>query len=56
MKITNEMMFYGGIILAAVSGTVLVIYLLTARMRRFRLDAQLDQEYGKTEKNRKCQK
>lgn len=56
MKITNEMMFYGGIVLAAVSALTMIIYLLIARMRKLRLNAQLDQEYGTSEKDKKCQK
>lgn len=47
MNLTNEMMFYGGIALAGTSILGMVIYFLIARMRRMKLDMQLDQEYGK---------
>lgn len=56
MEITNEVMFYGGIILAAMSGFIMLIYLLTAKMRKMKLELQLDQEYGKSGKDKKCQK
>ena len=56
MEITNEMMFYGGIILASASALIMLIYLLTARIRKMKLDLQLDQEYGKTGKDKKCQR
>lgn len=46
--VSNEMMFYGGIILTAVSAAGLIIYLLLYRLRKLRLDIQLDQEYGKS--------
>lgn len=47
MNVTNEMMFYGGMILAAASALGMVIYLLLAKMKKMRLDIRLDQEYGK---------
>lgn len=56
MHITNEMMFYGGIILVAASALGMILYLLVARLKKIKLDMQLDQEYGKAEKNRTCQK
>lgn len=47
MNITNEMMFYGGMILAGASVLGMVIYLLLARMWKLKLEIRLDQEYGK---------
>ncbi|MBS6395813.1 MAG: hypothetical protein KH452_01495 [Clostridiales bacterium] len=55
MGITDEMMFYGGMVLTAAGVLGLVIYLLTARLRGMKLDLRLDQEYGKTEAD-KCRK
>lgn len=51
MELTNEMMFYGGMILAAVSAVGIVLYALIARMRKMRLDMQFDQEYGEIKKD-----
>lgn len=56
MDITNETMFYGGIVLTVISILGMSLYLLVARLKKMKLDIQLDQEYGKTEKNDLCQK
>ncbi len=45
--ITNEMMFYGGIALAALSAAGLAVYLLLFRLRKQRLNMRLDEEYGR---------
>lgn len=47
MDITNEMMFYGGMIVAAASVLGMIIYLLLARVKKLKLEIRLDQEYGK---------
>ena len=51
--ITDEVLFYGGIVLAAFSFFALVIYILIFRTGTVRLDAQLDLEYGFQEKPEK---
>lgn len=45
--ITNEALFYGGIITAASALVIGVIYFISLHIRRLRLDIQLDEEYGK---------
>ncbi len=45
----NEIMFYGGIIIAGSSLAVAVIYLVVSHIRKIRIDMQLDEEYGKIE-------
>ena len=47
--LTNEIMFYGGIIIAGSSLSVAVIYLVVSHIRKIRIDMQLDEEYGKIE-------
>lgn len=49
--LTNEVMFYGGIIVAGCSLVLGFIYLGISHIRRIRLDVQLDDEYGKRETN-----
>lgn len=44
--ITNEMMFYGGIVIAAAALAAGIVCLLTLKMKKIKLDAQLDEEYG----------
>ena len=48
--LTNEILFYGG--LAIAGGTLLAafIYLCIWHIKKVRLDAQLDVEYGKRDK------
>lgn len=47
--LTNEVMFYGGIIIAGSSLAAAVIYLVVSHIRKIRIDMQLDEEYGKIE-------
>lgn len=47
----NEALFYGGTALAAVSLLAGVISLFLCRIKRIRLEAQMDEEYGKQEEN-----
>lgn len=49
--LTNEVMLYGGIIVAGCSLVSGIIYLGISHIRRIRLDVQLDDEYGKRETN-----
>ncbi len=44
--ITNEIMFYGGIVTAATALVTGIICLLALKMKKIKLDAQLDAEYG----------
>jgi hypothetical protein len=45
--LSNEFLFYGGIVLAAGALVVLVIYLFISKIGAIRLDIKLDSEYGK---------
>jgi len=44
--ITDEMIFYGGLAISAVTLVSGIICLLLLKMKRIRLDAQFDAEYG----------
>ena len=44
--LTNEILFYGGIILAGCTLLTGFIYLCISHIQKIRLDAQLDAEYG----------
>lgn len=44
--ITNEMMFYGGIAIAATALIAGLVCLLFLRVKKSKLDTQLDAEYG----------
>lgn len=48
--LTNEILFYGGIILAGGSLLFAVIYFCVSRIKAVKLNAQLDAEYGNREK------
>lgn len=48
--LTNEMIFYGGIATAGVSALAAIIFLFIFKMKKIKLNAQLDQEYGKRNK------
>lgn len=45
--LTNEMLFYGGMAGAAGSFVAAIIYFSISQIRKVRLNAQLDAEYGK---------
>lgn len=47
---TDEILFYGGIVVAAGSFFTAVVYFLISQIRRVRLNARLDIEYGEKEK------
>lgn len=47
---TDEILFYGGIVVAAGSFFVAVVYFLISQIRGVRLNAKLDIEYGEKEK------
>ena len=49
--LTNEIMFYSGMIVSACSLLMGLVYLSLSHIRRLRLDVQLDEEYGKREAN-----
>lgn len=44
--ITNEMMFYGGIAIAVTALITGLVCLLFLRVKKSKLDTQLDAEYG----------
>ena len=45
--LTNEFLFYGGMIVAGGSVAAAVIYFIFAYVRWMRLSIKLDEEYGK---------
>ncbi len=47
---SDEILFYGGLIMAGVVLGILVIYLCASHARLARLNARLDAEYGEREK------
>lgn len=47
---TDEILFYGGIVVAAGSFFIAVVYFLISQIRGVRLNAKLDIEYGEKEK------
>lgn len=44
--ISNEMMFYGGLILAGSSVLLAIIFFCLSKVKSVKLNAQLDKEYG----------
>lgn len=44
--ITNEIMFYGGIILAGSSALLTIIFFCISKVKAIKLNAQLNLEYG----------
>lgn len=44
--ITNELIFYGGVCLAAVSVVALIIYFVSYKFRKMKVTNQLIKEYG----------
>jgi hypothetical protein len=44
--LTNEVLFYGGIIVAALSIVLLILYCTISKRKEKRLSKQLDDEYG----------
>lgn len=51
--LTNEIVFYVGIIIAIISVIVSAIYFPIAKVRKVRLMAQLEKEYGEDETKKK---
>lgn len=52
--LTDEFLFYGGIITAGVSAAALIVSLLMFRIGKLTLDSKLDAEYGeRPHKNKK---
>lgn len=47
MEISNEMIFYLGIALSAVSLVCMIIGLVMIKFHKLSLDRRLDEEYGK---------
>ncbi len=54
--ITDEFLFYGGIIIVAISLLLLGIYLCIAKIKGIRLQSQLEKEYGENNKIKKEKK
>lgn len=48
--LSDEILFYGGLIMAGVVLGILVVYLCVSHAWRARLNARLDAEYGEREK------
>ncbi len=44
--LTNEMILYFGIVISVISLITLVLYFSIAKVRKIRLNAQMDKEYG----------
>lgn len=44
---TNETIFYGGIIIASCSLLAALVFFFIFKIKKINLDAQLDAEYGK---------
>lgn len=45
-ELTNEMLFYGGIVVAATSLVMALLYFCFTQIKKLRLDARLNTEYG----------
>lgn len=48
--LTNEVLFYGGLIVAAISVVMGLVHLVVSKFKAFRLKTQLIAEYGEMEK------
>ena len=47
--LTNEMLFYGGIIITIISLIIFIIYLCITQIIKIQLNAKMDIEYGEKE-------
>ncbi len=45
-ELTNEMLFYGGTVVAATSLVMALLYFCFTQIKKLRLDARLNTEYG----------
>ncbi|MDO4295480.1 MAG: hypothetical protein Q4D90_04895 [bacterium] len=50
--LTNEMLLYGGIAIAAITALAALLYFCFSQIYKVRLQAKLDEEYGKKIENR----
>ncbi|MXP74413.1 hypothetical protein GN277_02945 [Lachnospiraceae bacterium WCA-9-b2] len=48
--LTNEVLFYGGIVIAACSVIAGAIYFTVSHIKWIHMNVQMDEEYGKREK------
>lgn len=48
--LTNEMLFYGGIIITIISLIIFIIYLCISQIIKIQLNTKMDMEYGEKEK------
>jgi len=46
IRITNELLFYGGLIVAAASLLAFIIFLLISKLMNVSLEAKFKEEYG----------
>lgn len=51
--LTDEILFYGGMIAAIGSAGAAAVYYIIAHMRWTHLNIRLDEEYGKTDRKQK---
>lgn len=51
-EITNEMLFYGGLIIVAFSCFAGLLYFGISQIRKVKLEQKLDEAYGKKEKRK----
>ncbi len=48
--LTDEILFYGGIIGMALAIVLMILYFLISQLRRVKLNVKLDAEYGEKER------
>ncbi len=54
--VTDELLFYGGMLTAGVSAVLAMFFFFVSKIRKERLKARLDAEYGLPEQKRKKKK
>ncbi len=55
-RITNEVLFYGGIIIIAISLLFFCIYICVAKVKNIKIQMELKEEYGQTDDVKKGKK
>ncbi len=48
--LTDELLFYGGMVTAAITAVAALLYFCIWKIRKTHLDVRLDEEYGKRKK------
>lgn len=51
--ITNEMLFYGGLLTVSGSFILAILFFSITQIQKIRLNVRLDEEYGKKERKKK---